>query len=105
MNTAPSSTEQIVFGIGETLANSCAEKTGSNAEFVHFKNAENQYAIWYIISENGLDQLPALQLNNGVWEKFSSAQNYIALLISVGLIIIVVASIYLKKKAKTNSNV
>ncbi len=100
MNTSPSSTEQIVFGIGEALANDCVEKTGINTEFVHFKDAESQYAVWYIISASGLDELPALQLNNGVWEHFPSAHNYIALLIPVGLIIIVAVSIYWKKKKK-----
>ena len=67
MNTAPGSTEEFVFGVGESLANECSEKTGIEAEFIHFGNDENRYTIWYIISADGLDELPDGQLRTGVW--------------------------------------
>lgn len=100
INTAPRSTEQIVFGIGEALANECAKKTGINAKFITFENDENRYTIWYIISADGLDELPALQLNNGVWESFPSARNYIAIIICAGLIIAIAIVVYWKKRRR-----
>ena len=103
MNTAPGSTEQIAFGIGETLSKTCGKKTGLNAEFIHFGNDENQYTIWHIISVDGLDELPALQINdmvwsNMVWESGLSADHYIALAVLLVLIALLIVVIYLKKR-------
>ena len=58
MNTSSGSTEQIVYGINAELARECSERTGIDAEFVHFGNDENEYTFWYIISISGLDDLP-----------------------------------------------
>jgi len=95
MDTTPGSTEQIVLVIGQALANEYAKKTGIHAEYIPFEHDGNQYAIWYIISANGLEELPDLQLSadgvsSAVFEKSLTTDNYIALAALLGIITIVV---------------
>ena len=93
INTAPHSTEQLAFGIGEALAKECSEKTGLKAEFIQFGNAGKLYTVWYIISADGLDELPDLQRGYSVFEHYPPKESYIALIILFGAIIIVVVAI------------
>ena len=99
INTAPDSTEQLVFGTSKALADEYAQKTGINAEYIHFGNEENQYTIWYIISANGLDELPALQLGDGIWYELNSLQNFVPLIL-LGLVI--TGLIVIRKKKRAN---
>ena len=102
MNTAPNSTEQIVIGIGERLVNEISEKTGIAAEFINFGNDDNLFTVWYIISVDGLSELPELILGGTPFDSIIRTEHYIILAILIGLFIAILLIIYfyLKRKKK-----
>lgn len=99
MNTAPGSTEQLVFGTGEELARECAEKTGIEPEFIHYYYNGKQYVVWYIISPDGLDELPDV-VSAGKAAISKTTATIIAIFLNTAIILIPIIIILISRKKK-----
>jgi len=94
MNTVPNSTEQIMLGLGESLAVEVSEKTGIDAIFIHFEHMGEQHSVWYVISPYGLDELPDLRMGHAVWEDFPNEGFDPGSIVAIGIVIVAVFLIW-----------
>ena len=95
MDTAPNSTEQVVFGVGESFAAEISEKAGIDAVFIPFEHGGNQYPAWFIISADGLDILPDRRSGYLIWEEFPPRNPIIGLAI-FGVVIFFIVALFWK---------
>ena len=96
MNTIPDSAEQIAFGIGREAAQEFVELSGIEAEFISFEHRGNQYEMWYIISIEGLAELPDFRMQ-GI-NSYEFPDNRYAIIFFITILLMFVVAIYYKSK-------
>lgn len=96
------SKEQIAYGIGEKLAQECTAKTGKMPTFVPFEHNGKQYVLWYIISKDGLPELPEFIMDGVAFNERVSAENIVVIVVLIISLFIIGAIICWKLRLLKN---